>query len=86
MSPTIPVRIMVLESWHEIPLQLDPGTAVGEAKRRALLAAHAAGQPEDYLVKYRGAEVPEGTTTVAQAGVVPNANLVVLRRRRQAVR
>lgn len=86
MSPAIPVRIMVLESWHEIPLQLDPGTAVSEAKRRALLAAHAAGQPDEYLVKYRGAEVTEGSTTMQQAGIVPNANLVVLRRRRQAVR
>jgi len=86
VSPPIPVRIMVLESWHEIPLLLDPGTAVSEAKHRALQAARAAGQPEEYLIKYRGAEVPEGTTTVQQAGIVPNANLVVLRRRRQPVR
>lgn len=85
MTAPIRVRVLVLESLDEIPLQLDPASAVGEVKRQALVAAHAAGTPGDYLVKYRGAEVPE-SATMAQAGVVANASLIVLRRRRQPVR
>lgn len=85
MSDPISVRVLVLDSLDEIPLQLDPGSVVSEAKRQALTAARAGGQPADYLVKYRGAEVPE-SATVEQAGVVANAHLIVLRRRRRPVR
>ena len=37
---------------------------------------------DDYLVKFRGAEVPEGATTVSEAGIVANGALIVLPRRR----
>lgn len=85
MTGPIAVRVLVLDSLDQIPLQLDPGSVVREVKRQALTAARAGGQPADYLVKYLGAELPEAAT-LEQAGVVPNANLIVLRRRRQPVR
>ena len=41
--------------------------------------------PSEYLVKFRGAEILDGMT-VSGAGIVPNGELIVLRRRRRAVR
>ena len=79
----IGVRVMVLETWDEVVLNGVPsGALVSDLKARALTEARVVGPPADYLVKFRGAEVPEGATTVADAGLVPNAGLIVLRRRR----
>jgi hypothetical protein len=55
-------------------------------KRRALSAARVRGEPEDYVVKFRGAELGEDGRTLAQAGVGPNAALIVLPRRRVPAR
>ena len=41
--------------------------------------------PAGYLVKYRGAELAD-QQSLADAGVVPNAGLIVLARRRRPVR
>lgn len=82
----LPLRVLVLDSWDEIPLALDPATPVAQVKAQALQAARVRGTPDDYVVKFRGALVPEGSTTLQDAGVVPNANLIVLRHRRRPVR
>jgi hypothetical protein len=82
----IPLRVMVLDTWEEIPVVALSTTPVSELKARALEAARVARAPEDYLVKFRGAEVPEGETTVADAGLVPNGALIVLPRRRVPAR
>jgi hypothetical protein len=86
MSATLPVRVTVLDTWDEIPLDVAPSTRVVDVKREALEKARVTGAPEKYLVKYLGAEVPENGTTVEQAGIGPNGALIVLRRRRQPVR
>lgn len=85
MNP-IPVRVMVLDTWEEIGLTVPPTTKVADLKARVLAEAKIRHPAEEYLVKFRGAEVGEGATTVADAGIVPNAGLVVLPRRRSAVR
>lgn len=86
MTATLPVRVMVEDAWDQVALDLPPATTVEEAKRRALKLTHVAGPAEDYLVKFRGAEVLDESRTLEQTGVVPNASLIVLPRRRRPVR
>ena len=85
MTPSLPVRVMVTDAWDEVPLQLPSSTTLGELKRQALEATRVTHDPAGYLVKYRGAEVAD-QQSLAEAGVVPNAGLIVLARRRQPVR
>jgi hypothetical protein len=85
MTPLLPVRVMVTDPWDTVPLQLPDSTTLGELKRQALEATRVTRDPAGYLVKYRGAELAD-QQSLAQAGVVPNAGLIVLARRRQPVR
>ena len=85
MNP-IPVRVMVLDTWDEIPLNVPPTATVADVKARALAQARVTRPTEDYEVKFRGAVVPEGATTIADAGLVANAALIVLGRRRVPAR
>jgi hypothetical protein len=85
MNP-IPVRVMVLDGWDEIALNVPPTATVADVKARALAQARVRHPAAGYVMKFRGAEVPEGATTMSDAGIVPNAGLIVLPRRRSAVR
>lgn len=82
----MPVRVMVQDMWDQVTLELAPGAPVREAKQRALALTHASGKPEDYLVKFRGAEVFDEERSLGEAGVVANASLIVLPRQRRPVR
>jgi hypothetical protein len=86
MTATLPLRVTVLDTWEEFALAVSPNTPVAEVKRQALKLAHVARPADAYLVKYQGAELPEGTATVAEAGVGANGALIVLSRRRTPVR
>lgn len=85
MTTLVPVRVMVTDAWDEVPLQLPPGTTLGELKRQALEATRVVRDPSGYLVKYRGAELADDVS-LADAGVVANAGLIVLGRKRRPVR
>ncbi|HEU4588311.1 MAG TPA: hypothetical protein VFS11_06670 [Gemmatimonadales bacterium] len=85
MSDVLPVRVMVQEVWDEVNLDLPATTPLGEVKRLALERTRVRRDPEGYLLKYRGAEQDE-TQTLAGAGVVANAPMIVLPRRRRPVR
>jgi len=82
------VRVMVTPVWDHVFLAVEPGTTVAELKRQALSQALKRTQlrPEDYVVKFRGAEVSNEATTLAALGAVPNAPFIVLPARRQPVR
>lgn len=82
----LPVRVMVQDAWDEVRLELPPATRLGEVKRQALAATHVTGDPSGYLLKFRGAELLDETRSLAEAGMVPNGALIVLRRRRRPVR
>ena len=86
MSATLPIRITVLDTWDEIQISASPSARVAEIKRDALARARVVGAPEQWVVKYLGAEVPENGTTLEQAGIEPNGALIVLRRRREPIR
>ena len=85
MTPLVPVRVMVTDAWDEVPLQLPASATLGELKRQALAYTRVIRDPSSYLVKYRGAEVGDDVS-LAEAGVVPNAGLIVLSRKRRPVR
>ena len=86
MTDELPIRVTVLDTWDEIHVSAPLSLLIADLKRAALEKARVVGAPEQWLVKYRGAEVPEGGTTIAQAGIEPNGALIVLRRRRQPIR
>ena len=83
MSRDLAVRVTVLDTWDEIPLLLSPETAVGELKARALTASRVTRSPAEYEVKYLGAGLMDEGATLAESGVVTNAALIVLSRRRR---
>lgn len=85
MNP-IPVRVMVLDTWDDVRFDVPPTALVSELKAQALAAARVRKPADGYLVKFRGAELAEGDQTLAGAGVVANAGLVVLARARSPVR
>jgi len=86
VSEALPLRVTVLDAWNAVPLEVPPGTSIAEVKRRALARMGIRRSPAEYVVKYNGAELFEESRTLAEHGVVPNAALIVLARRRMAVR
>jgi len=86
MTITLPVRVMVEDAWDQVALNLPPETSLESLKQRALQLTHVTGSPDSYLVKYRGAELRDEQRSLAEAGVVRNATLIVLPRRRRPVR
>lgn len=85
MTGALAVRVMVEDAWDEVFLQLPDGTPLSELKRQALELTHNHRNPAEYVIKYRGAAVDE-SCSLADAGLVPNAALIVLARRRRPVR
>ena len=85
MNP-IPLRVMVLDAWDDVRFDVPPTALVSELKAQALQAARVRAPASEYLVKFRGAELAEGDQTLADAGVVANAGLIVLARARTPIR
>ena len=81
-----PVRVMVQDVWDEIAFSLPPATPLGELKRRALAAARVGRAPEEYVLKFRGAELPDESQSLTAAGIAPNGAIIVLPRHRRPVR
>ena len=68
------VRVMVLDAWDHVTVQVGPDTTVAELKREALARARGvAGAVEEYEVKFRGARVLDEQTTLAALGAGANA-------------
>ena len=86
IAPAVPVRIRVQDAWDEVDLELPSETTVEELKTRALRSFRIRRDPGGYVVKFRGAELIDETRTIAEAGIVANAALIVLPRRRRPVR
>src|SRR5881296_3359311 len=82
------VRVMVTDVWDQVFLAVEPTTTVADLKRQALTQAlkRAQVRPEDYVVKFRGAQVLDESTTLAALGAVPNSPFIILPARRHPVR
>jgi len=83
---TVPVRVMVEDAWDQVTLELSLTTPVAEAKARALALTHTTGDPAEYQVKFRGAELFDEKQSLGDAGLVPNATMIVLPRHRRHLR
>ncbi|HEX9292392.1 MAG TPA: ubiquitin-like domain-containing protein [Gemmatimonadales bacterium] len=81
------VRVMVTPAWEQVPVQVDDATTVAQLKHQALKAALKTTENEQsFVVKFRGAQVLDESTTMRALGAVPNAPFIVLPGRRQPVR
>lgn len=80
------LRVTVLDTWDEVPLPKRPEQTLADLKSEALASARVPDDPAAFVLKYRGAELREEGRTVAEAELPDNAALIVLRRRRRAVR
>jgi len=61
-------------------------TSVAELKRMALAAARVRRDPDGYVLKFRGFQLLDEARSLADAGIVPNAALIVVARRRRPIR
>jgi len=86
MSATLPLRVMVQDAWDEVPLDLPVETSLAQLKLRALRATRVMRNPDGYVLKFRGFELQDESQSLAEAGLVPNGALIVLPKRRRAVR
>ena len=86
MTAPLSLRVTILDTWDDIALTLPGNTPIADLKRTALAKSKVRRAPAEYVVKYNGAELYEPGNTLANAGVVPNGALIVLRRRRAPVR
>lgn len=84
-ADSLRVRIMVHEAWDELELDFPATTSVRDAKQRALELTHVDEPAGIFEVKYRGALILDEGLSLRDAGIVPNAGLIVLRSRRSPV-
>jgi len=81
------VRVMVTDVWDQVFLPVEPTTTVAELKKEALgKALRRRVAPDEYVVKFRGAEVLDESAALASLGAGAGAPFIVLPRRRQPVR
>jgi hypothetical protein len=83
---SIPLRVMLTDMWDEFHLDLPPETPLSQVKQQVLDLGHLPSDPAKYVIKYRGAELVDEASSLAELGIVRNAALIMLPRRRQPVR
>ena len=86
MIDDVTLRVRLHEAWDDINIAVPPQTTVGELKRQVLTIAGDATPPGEFAVKFRGVELRDEQQSVADARIPDGAALIVLRRRRRAVR
>ena len=81
------LRVTVGDTWQPLAIDAAPGDAVAQVKARALAASHIdASRFGEYEVKHGGGRIADESQTLAAAGVRSGMPLIVLARRRRAVR
>lgn len=88
VAQRFPVRVMVTDVWDQVLLAVEPATTAAELKRQALTQALKRDSLplDDYVLKFRGAQVLDEFVTLGELGAGPNSAFVVLPARRQPVR
>ncbi|HWO88144.1 MAG TPA: hypothetical protein VNL98_03220 [Gemmatimonadales bacterium] len=81
------VRLTVVDAWRTVALEAAPGETVAALKARALAACGIpAERADEYESKLAGALVRDERQSLTALGVPDGGALVVLPRRRRAVR
>ena len=86
MTAELRVRVHVLDAWDEVVMELPGQTSIASIKQRALQATHVVEDPGSFLVKFRGAELRDESKSLADEKIPVDGALIVMRRRRVAVR
>lgn len=81
-----PVRVMVQDAWDEVAFTVPPTTPLAELKRKALDATRIRRPADEYVLKFRGAELLDESRSLTEAGIAPNGALIVMPRHRRPVR
>ena len=79
------LRVMVHDAWDEITVPWNADLTLANLKREVLRQARVTAPPEEFVLKFRGATLPDESLTVNEAALPEHAALIVLRRRRRAV-
>jgi len=81
------LKVTLADTWRPLHLTVAPEETVAQVKARTLAAESVdVARAAEYEVKYGGAVVRDESQTLAAARVPDGAALVVLARRRRAVR
>jgi hypothetical protein len=81
------LRVTVFEVWQTHTIEASPDETVAQLKERSLaLCSIPPGNAGAWEVKAGGAELRNESATLAAAGIPDGGALIVLRRRRRAVR
>ena len=86
MTANLRLRVTVEDAWDEVPLDLPTTASLAELKRLALATTKVIRHPDEYVLKFRGAQLLDESRSLAEAGLVPNGAVIVLPRRRRPVR
>ena len=86
MTDFLRLRVTVQDVWDEVPLDLPPATSLADLKRIALDSTKVVRPADEYVRKFRGAELFDESRSLADAGLVDNGALILLPRRRRPVR
>jgi hypothetical protein len=77
---------MVHEAWDTVVVPWQGEQPIADLKASALRQVRVMAPPEDYLVKWRGAELRDESATVSAAGIAPGGSVIVLHRQRRPTR
>ncbi|HEU4473598.1 MAG TPA: hypothetical protein VFR72_02110 [Gemmatimonadales bacterium] len=86
MTDSLRLRVMVQDAWDEVPLDLPPATSLADLKQIALDSTKVVRPADEYVLKFRGAELFDESRSLADVGLVDNGALILLPRRRRPVR
>ena len=86
MTDTLRLRVTVQDAWDEVPLDLAPATSLADLKRIALETTKVVRPADEYVLKFRGAELFDESRSLADAGLVDNGAVILRPRRRRPVR
>ena len=86
--PAMLVRVWVPDVWDVVDLEVTPDQTFGQIKAAALERAMGKGRradPENFLVKYRGALIAPESQTLKDLKVPDHAPMIVLPAKRRPV-
>jgi hypothetical protein len=86
-SSAITIRVQLAEAWDTVRVAVSPSESVAAVKARALDVLDQGAMPVDsYVITYRGFEILDEAVSLAAAGVVNGATLLIASRHRRPVR
>ena len=86
-AATITIRVEMPEVWDVVRIETLPSQSVLTVKRRALDALYpGVDRHEEFVLKFRGWEILDESTTLADAGLTDGSILLITYRSKRPVR